>query len=120
MTKSVGRARIHLVAIFGVSFILATAGLLLGNNQWFEWHWSENTINVNTATTDGYWSGIISSEFAQWDAGAGTVIDFTSGTEITGDANFYGTTGWLGLARILEYDSATFAILKAEALMNQT
>lgn len=118
MTKSVGRARIHLAAIFGVSFILATAGLLIGNNQWFEWHWDKYTINVNTATLDTHWNGIISSEFTQWETE--TVIDFTSGSEIIGDAGFYGINGWLGLAQILAYDSATFSILQAQALMNRS
>jgi hypothetical protein len=88
--------------LFLSSFLLTTTGLLLGNNQWSCWHWGKNTITARSAAS-GYWGNIISSELNQWDAG--TCVSLTSGSEITGDAGIYGNTGWLGLARILEYDA---------------
>lgn len=45
-------------------------------------------------------------------------MTFAGGSEITGTADFFGFTGWLGLARIL--DNAGCVILRADALMNRT
>jgi hypothetical protein len=111
------RAALYFSFLFVASFLLTTAGLVMAGNQWYCWHWPKNTITVNTAA-GGYWGGIISSEFSEWDSG--TCVDFTSGSEITGDANFYGNTGWLGLARLLDYDTSTCEIIRAESLMNQS
>jgi len=99
-----------------VSFGLTVTGLVYGGNQWSCWHWDKNVIGVNTAV-GGYWGGIISSEFSDWDAG--TCVGFTGGNEIVGDAGFYGNTGWLGIARILQA-GPNCTIVQADALMNQS
>jgi hypothetical protein len=111
------RRAILLAALGAASFVATTARLAHAGNQWSCWHWAKDTVGVNTAAS-GYWGTIISSEFAQWDSG--TCMNFTGGSEITGDAGFYGNTGWLGIARILQYDSGACTILSAEALMNQS
>ena len=103
--------------LFVATFLVTTAGLVMAGNQWYCWHWPNKDITVTNAAS-GYWGTIISSEFSQWDAG--TCVDFTPGSEITGDANFYGNTGWLGLARLLQYNSSTCEIIRAESLMNQS
>jgi hypothetical protein len=109
--------RAILCTALSVGSFAVTAAVLQANNQWSCWHWEKNVIGVSTAV-GGYWGTIIGSEFNDWDSG--TCVDFTGGNEITGDAGFYGATGWLGLARILDYDSGQCAILRAEALLNQS
>ena len=105
-------------AALGVaSFAVTTATLVHAKNQWSCWHWSKNTIAVQTLAS-GYWGMIISSEFNDWEGG--TCLTFSNGSEIQGDANFYGNTGWLGIARILQYDAGACEILKADALMNRS
>ena len=106
-----------LFAGFFAAAFLATSATVLANNQWNCWHWAKSTIAVNTAA-GGTWGTIISSEFGEWDAG--TCLTFTDGIEITGDAQFFGITGWLGYAQILEYDAGACTILQAEAQMNQS
>lgn len=56
------------------------------------WHWNHNSVSFSNAA---------------------------GGSEITGHAAFYGATGWLGLARIVDYTQAC-EILQAESLMNQS
>jgi hypothetical protein len=115
------RAGFLSAALFAVTFIATTAGLLFAGNQWSCLHWGKNTLTRSVGPqANAYWSGIIASEFDQWDAG--TCIDFTSvptGGEINGDANFYGINGWLGLAQVW-YDPSTCEILHGEALMNRS
>ena len=111
------KAWIVLAGFFAVSFIISTITIVWAKNQWYIWHWGKKTVSV-TVAPDGYWGTIISSEFNDWDNG--TCVDFTVGGEITGDAKFFGTTGWLGLARLLDYDSSTGEIFQAEALMNRS
>jgi len=100
-----------------LGFVLTTAGIASASNQWSCWHWEKSTIGTQTAA-GGYWGTIIGSEFSQWESG--TCVNFSGGSEIVGDAGFYGATGWLGIARILDYDAGACAILKADALMNQS
>lgn len=111
------KAWIVLAAFFAVSFIISTITIVWANNQWFIWHWGKKTVSVTTAA-NGNWGTIISSEFTDWEAG--TCVEFTGGGEITGYANFYGFTGWLGLARLLDYDSSTGEIFRADAHMNRS
>lgn len=49
-----------------------------------------------------------------------TLPEGSTGAEIRVDAGFYGTNGWLGIARLLEYDAGACLILKAEALQNRS
>lgn len=111
------QASLYFSLLCVTSFLVTTAGLVMANNQWYCWHWPKNTIFVKSAAS-GYWGTIINSEFNQWDSG--TCVNFTGGSEITADAGFYGNTGWLGLARLLDYDGGTCEIKRAEALMNQS
>jgi hypothetical protein len=112
-----GKAAFWITGVFVITFAVFTAGLVVAKNQWSKWHWSKNNVTTTTAV-GGYWGTVISSEFNEWDTG--TCIDFNGGSEITGDANFYGNTGWLGLARLLNYNFGTGEIYRAEALMNRT
>ena len=100
-----------------VSFALTTASLTWANNQWSCWHWDHNTIGVSNAAS-GYWGTILGSELNDW--AAGTCINFTGGNEITVNAAFYGNNGWLGIARLLQYNASTCTIIRAEALMNRS
>ncbi len=112
------RAVFWLSFLWLAAFLVVSTGLVLANNQWYCWHWASPNVSVNTAASDSYWKGIISSEFSQWDSG--TCMQFTTGSQITGDAGFYGSTGWLGLARLLDYDASTCEIFRAESLANQS
>jgi len=106
-----------LTALFVITFAVATTGLVIASNQWSCWHWSKNNISTRNLA-NGYWGTIIGSEMSQW--GSGTCLSLGGGSEVTGDAGFYGATGWLGIARILDYDAGACEILQAEALMNQS
>ncbi len=107
---------VGLPALAVVSFALTTV-VVQANNQWSCWHWDHNTITFSNAAS-GYWGTIISSEANQWDAA--TCVDLVGGgNEIIGDAGFYGNTGWLGIARILQ-SGAGCTIVQADMLMNQS
>ena len=105
-----------LLVTFAVVFTAATLGLVSAGNQWSCWHWGEDTIGVRNAAS-GYWGSIIGSELNDWEEE--TCVSFTNGSEITGDAGFYGNTGWLGIARILQSGPGC-TIVEADALMNQS
>ena len=111
------QAALSFSILFVAGFLVTTASLVMAGNQWFCWHWPKNTIAVNTAV-GGYWGGVISTEFGQWNSD--TCLTITGGSEITADAGLYGINGWLGLARLLDYDGNTCEIKKAEALMNRS
>ena len=116
------RAGFLSAALFAVTFIATTASLIFAGNQWSCLHWGKNTISrrvgpVAAVDPDPHWRNIINSEFVDWDEG--TCINFTDGSEITGDADGYGINGWLGLARVW-YDPSTCEIQQAEALMNRS
>lgn len=110
------RATLLLATAFAVSFTLTTASITLAARQWSCWHWDHNNIGLSNAA-GGYWGSINGSEANDWDAG--TCINFGGGNEITVDAGFYGGTGWLGIARLLEVGSDC-TIIQADALMNQS
>lgn len=103
-------------SLAGISYLLTTAAIARANNQWSCWHWNHNNVSFSNAA-GGYWGTILGSEMNQWYAG--TCVNSAGGSEITGHAAFYGATGWLGLARILDYTPAC-EILQAESLMNQS
>ena len=108
--------------LFVAGFLVTTASVVMAGNQWFCWHWPKNNIAVRTAVTvvtSEYWNTVISTEFGQWNSPK-TCLSLTNGSEITGDAKFFGINGWLGLARLLDYDGNTCEIKKAEALMNRS
>lgn len=114
MTKT--RATCLLVALFVIAFTLTTAGVALAAKQWSCWHWDHNDIGLQNAA-GGYWGTINGSEANDWEAG--TCVNFVGGNEIVVDAGFYGATGWLGIARLLEV-GPDCTIVSADALMNQS
>jgi hypothetical protein len=110
------RQSLFFASLASAAFLATTAAIASANNQWSCWHWNHNNVGFSNAAS-GYWGTILGSEMNQWYAG--TCVNSAGGSEITGDAGFYGATGWLGIARILEYTSAC-EIVRAEALMNQS
>lgn len=110
------RATFLLAGLFAVSFMLTTASITLGAKQWSCWHWDHNNIGLSNAA-GGYWGSINGSEANDWKAA--TCISFGGGNEITVDADFYGATGWLGIARLLEVGPGC-TIVRADALMNRS
>ncbi len=110
------RATCLLMILFVVAFTLTTAGVAMAAKQWSCWHWDHNNIGLSNAA-GGYWGTINGSEANDWEAA--TCISFGGGNEITVDAGFYGATGWLGIARLLEVGGGC-TIVRAEALMNQS
>ncbi len=109
-------AIVLLTGLMVVSFAVTTATLVRASNQWYCWHWPGPSVGFGSAAS-GYWSNILNSEANQWSSG--TCMNLGGGSDITGDADFYGGTGWLGLARILE-SGPDCTIVRAEALMNQS
>jgi len=105
------------IALGVVSFSLATLSIVRANNQWSCWHWDHNNIGL-TNHASGYWGTINGSEANDWDQA--TCVSFGGGNEIILDADFYGATGWLGIARILDYDAGACTIIQADALMNRS
>ncbi len=110
------RATFFLTSLFAIAFVLTAATAVLGAKQWSCWHWDHNSIGFSNSA-GGSWGSIIGSEANDWKTG--TCINFTGGNEITGDADFYGGTGWLGIARLLEV-GPNCTIVRAEALMNRS
>lgn len=110
------RATYWLAALTAVSFSVATTGLVWANNQWGNWHWDHTTVGTQTSG-GGSWGSILSSEVGDWDRG--TCMKLGGGGEISVGVGFYGSTGWLGIARILDYQSGG-VILECEALMNRS
>jgi Proprotein convertase P-domain len=111
------RQLLLLSSTFVVAFVATTASIVYAAHQWSCWHWDHGNIAITNAAS-GYWNTIIGDEINDWNVG--TCLNFASGTEITSDAGFYGNTGWLGIARLLNTDNGACLILQAEALMNQT
>jgi hypothetical protein len=109
------KAVVILAALGCASFLLTSTSLVWASNQWYCWHWDHTSIGVSNLAS-GYWGSIIGSEINDWNAG--TCLTFTGGSEIFVDADFYGNTGWLGIAQILDNNGCV--ILQAQALINQT
>lgn len=110
------RATFLLTALMAVSFMLTAGSVVLAAKQWSCWHWDHNDIGFSSHAGGG-WGSIIGSEANDWEAA--TCINFTGGNEIIGDADFYGATGWLGIARLLEVGPGC-TIVAADALMNRS
>lgn len=110
------RTTFLLTLIVAVSFTLTTVSVVLAAKQWSCWHWDHNSIGYSNYA-GGHMGSVLGGEADDWEAG--TCINFTGGSEITSDADFYGATGWLGLARLLEV-GADCTIVRAEALLNRS
>ena len=117
-----GRAATWLTGVFVAAFTLTLGGILFAGNQWWCWHWPGPNVGISVvadgsgANDDSHWQPILTGEIADWGT---TCMNFSSGTDITVEAGFYGINGWLGLARLLDYDSGACEIKKAEALSNR-
>lgn len=66
-------------------------------HQWWKWHWDKSRLGV------AIWNCVGEGNSARWDWDSNTDLSLplrSTHTDISGDCNNYGNTGWFGLARI--------------------
>ncbi len=124
---SCGRAATWLAGFFVAAFTLTLGGILYAGNQWWCWHWGDKSVTSTVGSVGGgttelqnHWQTVLQGEIDDWGGTCMTLPEGSTGAEIRVDAGFYGTNGWLGIARLLEYDAGACLILKAEALQHRS
>lgn len=85
------------------------------NNQWSCWHWASPDLTFRNEASGRYQTAF-ANEVSEWDSLS--VLSIGSGTGIVGYSGAYGRNGWLGLARLTDYDRGTCEIFAAEAHLN--